>query len=222
MNEINISITESGERLYVTPYTVIDYGSSDNNRVHFYHSDEFEPYDSFELRTNLQMFMIMKSLASEKTWIVRKLKKIFGWKIVSRAVEHYNVFKYITIPYWMEWVTCIAKNCKLHGLKCGLWYVRYVKITPFISSKFPGIRLGLRNQLYVNDPNMYSDTSYLTPSQKYIRMRLDQYADEVLKSGIDHSKGVYEHTYEDVLQYVQMRDTLDPDEEMLFILEMDT
>lgn len=212
-----IKVIESGERLYITPY--IQNLDAKKNKLCFYYCREFSPYGREDFDVEIVTYLAATSYALSITSFGNVVLKCLGHKKGYRFIKFVNRIKRYRLPLIKERTKAAIKSL-LHyrSFSC----LKYIYIVPYIAQKEGNILLGINNQLSVEDPNGFVREYYLTPTTKYIRMRVDERVDEIIKTGIDPSKYVYDFMYQDALQYVAMRDNLAEDEELLFIVELDT
>jgi hypothetical protein len=212
-----IKVIESGERLYITPY--IQNLDAKKNKLCFYYCREFSPYGRDDFDVEIVTYLAVTSYALSKTSFGNVVLKCLGHKKGYRFIEFVNRIKRYRFPLIKEWTKTAIKSLLHYRSFSSL---KYIYIVPYIAQKEGNILLGINNQLSVEDPNGFVREYYLTPTTKYIRMRLDERVDEIIKTGVDPSKYIYDFMYQDALQYVAMRDNLAEDEELLFIVELDT
>jgi hypothetical protein len=85
----------------------------------------------------------------------------FGWYVPLWQRLWYAVFKRMLVAMWRAWINRSWFSIELHAA------------VPFRATSYPQIRLGLQNQLIVEDPGRCTDTVYLVPSQDWIRLQLE-------------------------------------------------
>lgn len=218
---INIQIKEGGERLYVTPYVIKEDGASLKNRIHFYHSREFPPYENGDIDLSFYLFKVNKVLEILNQGFIGFFYARI-WKrnrSIYNAVALYVHLRYFLFPYILEYTKTLFSLIRHTGL--SRWLFDCIIITPFVAYKYePHVYIGLPRQLMIVDNDGLVCENYLTPTAKYIRMRVDEMVEKIIQTGIGEE--FYEHQYENALKYKQMRDTLGEKEAIEFIIELDT
>jgi hypothetical protein len=163
-----------GEDLYIHPYSAHEYWWSPKHRVRWLRLQEFEPHE------NWLQDLIWDISGNYGSALLHCLRRWFWmgparWFLSAITGLKWNLCWYWRRPrLWFEW---------LHPFL--IWYpVRCLELYPDY--------LGLTGQLQVNDPEELSETCYLTPSDKYIELRLNQSSDRYLARIEDGSAADWE------------------------------
>lgn len=150
MNKINISVEEGGERLYLYPFCA----KEGEKHIIFPPIQEFPPGGNDWYFLNTSFYPGLK-------WL--KVK--------------YNFLRFANSLYYaFRKVLFNLKYRYFHGLIEEFFsdIKHYYSISPpVLGAEFYGV-FSISSQLTVNDPDGYTDSYYLSPSEKYLELRLEQ------------------------------------------------
>jgi hypothetical protein len=201
---LEITVKEGGERLYVYPFC----SKPDETKVIFPPIQEFAPDgDCWNFLNN--------SCRSELGWVKFKYNTIRIIQSVRYAVK--SLYLNLKYRYLNGLMDEFFRNVKIY----------FELSPPVLGAEFYESVFSIKNQLQVDDPNFYTDTAYLKPSQEYLRLKLE----ELLKNYLD-GKDKYgdvnsnEWAAENIVfaqNYINWRDSkLKEGYEIKFLFSLDT
>lgn len=150
LNE-KIKIVEGGERLYVHPFSVARCSTA---AVHYLTDNECEAYQNDYL-IKLERYPPGYKLHNlfKRIWYFVGLRVLVGTK-------RWLAFQWNYTKRFWKW-------------EIGSLEQFILLAEPFIATDYPELRLHVRYQLAVNDPDRISDVYYLNPSQHWIRNQIN-------------------------------------------------
>lgn len=158
-NDLGITVEHGGERLYIHPIAYYKPGEG-RNKVIFYHPHEFPLYNTefvvqSDRPSDYRNIYWYQNNWLRLTWMLSGGRLLNALRVAARHCwefkdsDFFRIFRY--------------------NLENG---------TPFLGvSMFEGY-ISVNGQIYLDDPQGWTDNSYITPSQKYLKARFDEWIAE--------------------------------------------
>jgi hypothetical protein len=163
----NLTVIETGERLLLTPVSIdtddIYSRESSTNRIHYYEATEFPPFNP-----DSQPFF-------------------YADRYLSISKKHRIIKLALNLWYRKIKPTRIALS---RAKAAGKYFWRIYKSTrrsliPIWVHSHSGFTTYIRDQLVIQDPEALTETYYLVPSQKYLKLRFEERLQEALDDPTD-------------------------------------
>lgn len=195
---LNITVREAGEDLYARPYVVEVHRPM---RWFYVRLQEYWP-----MPDGMQEFYVNNTeqgVAPRNARALRPYRFYLWWnRTVRRLVAAFGWY---------------LSNLPIYGarsLRDFGWQWRM--IYPLWATQFPNICFSLDHQLQVEDPDHLTDTCYLIPSSKYLLRRIESLDPD------ETYEGELTSNAEAVRAFREWRATLEPDEEICFVVELNS
>lgn len=164
-----ITIERGGESIYVTPFAYSD--SADHpskNKVHYYQSPEFSPYGND--------FILGNSFSGEY---------LLGWDSFHTRRNALKRFWYMYPGRLLNAIKAGIKLASRSKIKNIAWITKTLLRTniPFVATEVYDYKFSIPHHMMIveESPGEYTDDYYLTPSQRFLEVELENLLAEYVK-----------------------------------------